>query len=366
MAESVTGESYLKSPETSLRRVPAKPWGRIWVCALLVALVPLAGAEGLWRSRGHQPQIIDNRDLWAYHREQVEGAGPDHLVLIGSSRVRLGFSPAVFRQMVPGHEVTLLAVDGCSFLPTLNDLARDPSFRGTVVAGVVEYFFLPQFYARQQRFVDYYDERWDFDRKVNAMLGWVFQERFVIAQPGLSLGSMVSRWDAQLGDGEPLTLPGHMYVIPDPDGSAKAYFARTDVARVRRSAIERRLRLHRQIRARGISPGLWLRWASVIEPLAQQIRQRGGEVALIRLPTQDEWYELDEIDFPRRYYWDRLAALTSVKTIHFEDIPGLRDIELPDTTHVDARDRDELTRLLVRELIRQGVIAPEPDAPSAT
>lgn len=323
----------------------------MWAIALVVSMVPLVGAEVFLRSYGYLPQVVDDSDLWCSQRDLVIGAGPEHLVLVGSSRIRLAFSLDTFRQLTPELEVTQLAIDGSSFLPTLHDLARDPSFSGTVLVGVAEVWFLPRYYPRQQAFVDYCYERWGTSRKLDGLVSWWLQERLLIAQPGLSFEALVDRWEAQLANGQSPSMPGRIYVIPRRDRSAAARFDLVDVERLRLAAIESRLEFRQEFREEQLTPGRWLAWAAYVETLVQMIQGRGGRVVMVRLPTTGEWWELDRSDFPREQYWDRFAAATTATTIHFEDVPALNEFELPDTSHLDVSDQDSFTRALVNELL---------------
>jgi hypothetical protein len=92
--------------------------------------------------------------------------------------------------------------------------------------------------------------------------------------------------------------------------------------------------------------------------MAEQIRARGGEVVLIRMPTSGDLWTLHELQYPRAEYWDRLVAVTGLPAIHFADYPGLSGFECPDFSHLDARDSPRFTQalaaILVEELGRRG------------
>ena len=55
-------------------------------------------------------------------------------------------------------------------------------------------------------------------------------------------------------------------------------------------------------------------------------------------------------------YWQYLADTTSATTIHFLDVLGMADFDLPDTSHLDYRDAPAFTSILLEELMRAGVL----------
>ena len=58
----------------------------------------------------------------------------------------------------------------------------------------------------------------------------------------------------------------------------------------------------------------------------------------------------------RARYWDRLAEHTGAITIHFHDLPRVRELPLPDGSHLDLRDAPTFTAALLDELARRGVL----------
>ena len=86
-----------------------------------------------------------------------------------------------------------------------------------------------------------------------------------------------------------------------------------------------------------------------------EIRSRGGRAALVRFPTADEIWQIDEQFYPRSQYWDPLAAIAGVPAVHFADYESLRRIPLGDGSHIDRRYAPEFTESLMDILIEKGV-----------
>ena len=78
-------------------------------------------------------------------------------------------------------------------------------------------------------------------------------------------------------------------------------------------------------------------------------KARGGKVVFYREPVSGEHIELDEANFPREKYWDKLVAIMPTTMIDFRDYPDL-NIDTPDTSHIDIKDIDRHTRTLVQLL----------------
>ena len=77
---------------------------------------------------------------------------------------------------------------------------------------------------------------------------------------------------------------------------------------------------------------------------------------LLRFPTDKGHWRLDEQYYPRSQYWDLIAADADIATVHFNDVIGLNQIDLPDSTHVDQKETAGFTEILFDHLIEKGLI----------
>ena len=87
----------------------------------------------------------------------------------------------------------------------------------------------------------------------------------------------------------------------------------------------------------------------------EKINARGGKVVFYREPVSGDHIKLDEANFPRTLYWDKLAAIMPALMVDFRDYPEL-NIDTPDTSHIDIKDIDRHTRALVQVLKRAAVL----------
>ena len=100
-------------------------------------------------------------------------------------------------------------------------------------------------------------------------------------------------------------------------------------------------------------------WMADLADLPQwiaRIRQRGGDVIFYTPPVSGAQDTLAEAAFPRTTYWNPLMARLGVHALIGNDIPALRAIPLPDTSHMDAHDKPAYTRALLQTLIDHGAL----------
>ena len=86
-----------------------------------------------------------------------------------------------------------------------------------------------------------------------------------------------------------------------------------------------------------------------------RLTARGAQIALVRFPTSGNWWLNDQRQWPRDSFWDRIAVSTGAIKIHFRDVPSMTRFTLPDSSHLDRRDRDAFTRILLNELDAAGM-----------
>jgi hypothetical protein len=95
---------------------------------------------------------------------------------------------------------------------------------------------------------------------------------------------------------------------------------------------------------------------SELQKWTEMIQERGGEVVFFRINSSGFVRELEARDFPRATHWDRFAAETDAVTIHFEDVPALGGIELPEGSHADLEGAPRITDGLIEALKNSGVL----------
>lgn len=320
-------------------RLPAGPWSRTWAAALAVAAALLGGFEGFWRCQGFAPSVSDDGALWGYVRGRLRPSDPEQVALIGSSRIRMGIDSAAWGQAHGGRPPVQLAVNGSSCLPVLDHLAADPTFRGLIVCDATLRVWFREgdpYGGTQAEYVRQYEAR-PAAAAIEEPLRLLVQSALVSRLPALAPGRLAER----LRQGAGLPRPDHLVTFPD--RSIQADFARLDVPEaVRGKGNEERIRRTKF----GATPEGFRWYLRRIEAAVRAIRARGGDVAFVVLPTSGNVRLLEEELYPRRLYWDVLAASTAAMAVHFEDHPALAGFTCPDGSHLDTHDATEYTRRL--------------------
>jgi hypothetical protein len=116
------------STSSSNSRIQAGSWSKTWTAAALAVLLVLGAWEGFWRYRGFSPSLQDDWPVWATVRRDVTARDDENFVVVGSSRIQVGFHPNVYQQAT-GRRAFILAIDGSSPIPVLADLAADTGRR---------------------------------------------------------------------------------------------------------------------------------------------------------------------------------------------------------------------------------------------
>jgi len=314
---------------------------------LTLALTALAAAgwEAALRSDGFRPTVGDSPAIWALQRGLAEGSRP--LVLVGASRMQLDVDPVVLSETLK-RPVVQLAIDGSNPMPVLADLAEDESFRGSVWVSLRAEHLLGLAGGRSREYVAHWHEiRGNPVTRWNTAAVAAVDSRLALRNVRTSLRKLMRP-----------ALPHPSYISMRRDRYMPADYAMPGL----NFEYLRAARIRGQMKAYGYwanhrPTNRMLRMfddsVAVLEERVRAIRRRGGEVALIRLPMGPALWATTESVFPRRIFWDRMAARTSARVVHFRDEPSLDSFPLPDDSHLDFRDAPAFTRALAAAVSRR-------------
>lgn len=324
------------------------------VLSLLVAGATLGGWEWLWRQQGYEPALYDDRDLWSLHRDRASDVRQSrNFTVIGASRIQLAFSAQAFESRMPGWQATSLAINGRYPAAVLQDLAADEDFAGVLLVAVDARGLSHWYRDMSEPWLRHYYRNFGPQRRIERRLLTILQKRLVMAGSDFNLVRRLTGWL----DNRP---PARHYTRLLDDRTISADYQRANVEGLRQNFV-RELAADYERRP-APSP---TRWLADLEPIAEAveaIRARGGSVVFLRMPTSDGHWALDRQNYPREAYWDRLAEATGTTTIHFQDYPELAGLELPDTSHIDQRDRGRFTTALTKILIERGILPEQPQS----
>ena len=295
---------------------------------------------------------MDSFDLWSQHRARaVKAAPPLRFALLGASRIQYGLSPIVFRDethaMGLNIDPIMLAVNGHYPLAALRDLAEDQRFAGIALIGIDSRGMDRRVWNMQQKYVEQYHHDWSPSREVHRRLLSRVQTYALSARPDFAVATLAKRYLDNHG------APYKEYVTFERDRSGGTDYRKSDLPAIRTARVAELKNYYSATTSP--TPDAWLTEMREVVRWVEKINARGGKVVFYREPVSGEHIELDEANFPRALYWDRLVAIMPALMIDFRDYADLR-IDTPDTSHIDIKDIDRHTRALVRVLRTKRVL----------
>jgi len=320
-------------------------WRQTWLATLALSLLFLVSWEVFWRLEGFSPRINNDENLWALARGRVSRADRDAVILVGSSRMQLAIDRDAFTRATGWERPFQLAIPMGPSIPVLRDLAADPSVSGRIICEVYPVIFFDM--TRPVNLITgrYFLRRAGFTPadEAEARLRIVTQRSLVSSLPALSPNQLVRAYRAGRWP-----QPSHASFDAE-------RFGRSDSRLLGDLAERRQLNLIRweNWKGRPARPIEVALLARRMDDLVAAIREKGGDVIFVRLPTSGTKRERERRLFPRNEFWDLFAANTDALAIHFEDHPALRRFHLPDGTHIEQRDSPAFSRALGEIIVRE-------------
>jgi hypothetical protein len=346
-----------------VRPVPALAWKGILATTALFLGAAIAAWEVGARAHGYRPSLNDTPDLWAEQRAKVR---PDSLVLIGTSRMLFNADLDVLEQSL-GQRPIQLALAGSSPFPVLADLARDESFKGTLIVDIVPAMFLAPAGSPPMEVANkalHRRDEWNYSQKWGHQLGMVLENNVAfLKQEDLTLKQLLKRLpipdraNAQVGP----PLPPYFYTV-DADRRGRM----VDEAAVIGSPLQQRV-------ANGWLPLFTMppppsfipaeKFQQIMMQAVEQrfqetakhvatLRARGVKVVFVRMPVQGPLVQKEEAIVPLPFGWGRLVKENGVPAIDTNDLPDLNHFTLPEWSHLSAPDSVEFTKRLAPHLQR--------------
>ena len=276
-------------------RVPPLPAGRAALVCLLLAAAVLAGAEAFWRSRGWEPSVTDSPALVGWHRDRGLAAGPDAVVLLGASRIQLGFDPDAFHARYPGRPLVNLSANGVVPTYSLFDLT-DRDFGGTVILSFRADYLTDAGIDEGAAFVAGASAT-SMGARLAARSASAWQGAMTSVQSGLHWRITVPVLLLQR------KILDRSYVRMRPDRHRPADYRLLAEQGGLVEHRRRRVARNRPETATRQDPPGWEANARRLGEAVAKIQSRGGRVALVRFPTTDEHWAADEIRYPKAEFW---------------------------------------------------------------
>jgi hypothetical protein len=336
-----------------LRPVPAQPWGRILIGAVLLLVLLVAGWEEYWRAYGVRPGIANTYGLWAIQRRRIDTGEGNATVLLGASRLYFDIQLPVWERL-DGRRPIQLSFEGTSPLKAVEDVAADPKFAGRVLIAVEPDLFFSGYEYRAGAI------RYALKESPSQRIGqWLsmhlLEPYFAFDDPDYALQTVLARqpWPAR---------PGlHSFIrvrkLAETEADRNTHlWSKVDTDPEYR-ALARRIWLQNfEPDEDDPSPAEALKVENEqIERMAKavaQLRARGVKVLFVRMPSIGPYLQYENQNFPRARTWDALLAASGAPGIHFEDYPEMQGYNLPEWSHMTRADGERFTAVLYRIIER--------------
>lgn len=333
------------------RDIPDRPWRGILAGALVIAGVLLGAWEWHWRAYGASPSLANSDGLWAEQRRRIDRGDGNRTVITGSSRMLFDIDLDTW-QRLSGERPIQLAMEGTTPLGVVEDLADDPAFTGRLIIGVAPNLFFTGF-AMRAKAVTYFHNESPAERVSQWLSQNLVEPHFAFDDPDFALGAVLLRQGWPARDGVSTLRVRKLRnmeadrntrmwskVENDPEyrAIARATWAEDFTPPTPAEQKENDDKIEKQI-ARAVK-------------VVEKLRARGVQIVFVRPPSADKFLAYEDRDFPRARTWDVLLARTKCPGVHFQDHPELQGYELPEWSHLAAREKPRFTEALYRIIAR--------------
>lgn len=332
------------------------------IIAITLGLLSVIAWELYWRSQGLEPNIDDNKNLWANQRAKLENHTDESIVFIGSSRILYDINLDIWEKET-GQDAIMLATQGASPIPVLQDIVDNTDFNGTLIVGITPPLFFSttypeaQFIKRSQSLVDYYYKR-TYAQRLNHILSVPLQENLAFIRDG------DESWDSDV-DLKTLLKQVH---IGDRSGPVYPPFYNFEEI-----TLDRHMKMPEiMVTDTAYANSVKKVWAAILSgdnpppdkesttnafvELGKKFEARGGKLILVRCPSSGLFKEVESKGFPREQFWDVLVEKSGVKAYNYMDYEQFNDLFLPEWSHLAAKDAEFFTSELIKIMRADGIL----------
>ncbi|MCF7561791.1 hypothetical protein L3X39_14185 [Sabulilitoribacter multivorans] len=332
------------------------------IIAIILGIISVAAWELYWRSQGLHPTLNDEKALWAMARANVEKAGKDDVVILGSSRAYFDIQVKQWEKLT-GKVPIQLSSTGSSPLPTFHDIVNNTNFNGTVIVGVTPGLLFSTTYPkafpweRPQSKVDFYRDR-TYAQRLNYLLSVPLQQNLVLMSADeeewnddIDLKALLKR--VNWGTRDTMPPPPPFYNFGDvsiPRNISMMPRTVTDTA-FAKSIID-----VWHFFGKGSPPPDKDATTEFFMKDVKKFKAKGGNLILVRPPSSGGVRMGEKMGLPRERFWDSLVKVANVKSYHFEDYDQLKDLVCPEESHLSLDDANFFTREFIEILRKDNAI----------
>lgn len=320
-----------------------QPWVMTWIIVLVICTLTLTSYEYYLKEYGFEASIESNKDLWSWYRSDIYQT--NNLVIVGASRSQLDINIPYLKQKLSQYNITQLSINGTYPIATLKALSEDKDFKGILIVSINAQACEKFYFDMQSDYNNYYKNESTIYKSFDAYLTAFLQSKFRFLHPLLGLEKIVNYYEIKK------SFLKVFYTTINLDQSVSADYSKTDIEKLVKHFVSEKERNYEN--QKPTNPRLWIENFSIVRNYVKSIEKHGGKVIFIRFPTDKGHWDLDELYYPRSHYWDKINGVTKV---HFKDIKGMGDLDLPDSSHLDAKDSRLFTDLLFDYLIENNYL----------
>ena len=324
--------------------------------AFLLVLIALGSWEIYVRSIGISFSFDDNEPLWAYRRSQIYHQQERSTFFIGSSRIKFDTDLKTWED-ITGEKAIQLALVGTSPQLILKDLADDKNFKGKLIIDGTEFILFSRDPGDQEsakKSIEYY-KKWTPAQKGSFYIDYVLQRNLAFLESKkMSLNALLDQLPVAERKGVP-------FFRGFPIGFEPTTFERQNVMS---DDFVKDTTRHRQVK------NAWIQFGAVsstpgikgdslqnifkdLKNSIDKIKERGGQVIFLRLPSSGAAREGEKIAYPRELYWDKMLAFTYTPGIYFEDYPEIAHFECPEWSHLSQPQAIIFTKKIIEILQKE-------------
>lgn len=331
------------------RAPPSGGWWQLGIATVIFVLL-IATIESSLIAAGARASANLSEERWARNMELAVQSTDSHTtVLLGASQIRAGFSSDAFSARYPNTPLIYLATAGESPFATLLFFAYETDFSGNLIVSIQEEFLEASRLEEQRYLLDFYEREWKIDTRIDFLIEDRYQ-LFAFRQPRFALRNVLE--SLIRGNGLPTAIN---WRHNRRNGESDYYFNRTRPEYL----IERRAWHEGDYSSAYLEE--WTDNFRRMDAAIAVIRERGGQVALVKYPLAASWLTRNRQRFAEDRFWDRVMPESAGLAVDTMAVPELRRFPQLDGNHLDARDKADFTRLLLDTLEARGMrfAAPE-------
>lgn len=326
-------------------RIPPIAYGRMACVAVFFLFALGLSSEFALRGLGYRASVVDDFDLWALQRMQCDADDTaSDIVLIGSSRAAADIDPSLLAEAAGYARTSNLSVSATACFSTLYDIAENTNFNGLVICTLNASQFRTD--ADQEPWVSYYHRNYKnlgrIEREFNRRIKTYLQQHIVLLNPPLRALFRSVQYRQLCPRGR----------IGTDDRQTLLQYDRLPAQYMQRVRSNRVQQQYQKLEDPPPNLEHWKQQLQAFSDQAQKIRKRGGRVLIVRLPTTGDYFRIDQQLYPRDEFWSLVEEDENLDTVHFQDVPAMRQLECPETSHLAEGSVVACTMALAEEIKR--------------